>query len=366
MNLPLAPLIAAVAGGGAALGVAMIPVPALEALVMDSGLPAILAAAEPPLGTTARLAVALGTGAFVGAFMWLSAFILLGSRGLTIGEAEDVALDPEEVPLPVLRRADAHPDAPPRPPLLATRDLGRPFLEIRAAVPAPAEPEDEHIDFDAIFPPRAITPPKAPEPVVQAPGPAAAAPVPPPVMATAPAPVIAAPEVSEVYATEAPIPAPEPAAAAPEGPESRDIHARGFQPLAEQDLPADFDQPLSAFDPQAIPAVPKPAPVPLAPLRRTPRPSIFDESERFEIFELTPAVRRHVPEPAAEAPMPPLPRERIARPETDASIHALLERLERGVADKGLAPAAQPQPKQQERGLEEALVTLRNLARRTA
>ena len=98
MNLPLAPLIAAVAGGGAALGVAMIPVPALEALVMDSGLPAILAAAEPPLGTTARLAVALGTGAFVGAFMWLSAFILLGSRGLTIGEAEDVALDPEEVP----------------------------------------------------------------------------------------------------------------------------------------------------------------------------------------------------------------------------------------------------------------------------
>lgn len=344
MNLPLAPLIAAVAGGLAALGVAMIPVPALEALVMDSGLPSILAAAEPPLGTTARLAVALGTGAFVGAFMWLSAFILLGSRGLTIGEAEDVALDPEEVPLPVLRRADAHPDAPPRPPLLATRDLGRPFLEIRAAVPAPAEPEDEHIDFDAIFPPRAITPPKAPEPVVQAPGPAAAAPVPPPVMATAPAPVIAAPE----------------------GPESRDIHARGFQPLAEQDLPADFDQPLSAFDPQAIPAVPKPAPVPLAPLRRTPRPSIFDESERFEIFELTPAVRRHVPEPPAEAPMPPLPRERIARPETDASIHALLERLERGVADKGLAPAAQPQPKQQERGLEEALVTLRNLARRTA
>ena len=39
MNLPLAPLIAAVAGGLAALGVAMIPVPALEALVMDSGLP---------------------------------------------------------------------------------------------------------------------------------------------------------------------------------------------------------------------------------------------------------------------------------------------------------------------------------------
>ena len=366
MNLPLAPLIAAVAGGLAALGVAMIPVPALEALVMDSGLPSILAAAEPPLGATARLAVALGTGAFVGAFMWLSAFILLGSRGLTIGEAEDIALDPEEVPLPVLRRADAHPDAPPRPPLLATRDLGRPFLEIRAATPAPPAPapEDEHIDFDAIFPPRAITPPKAPEPVAQAPEPVV---VPlAPVAVAAPEPAIAVPEVSEAYPEQAAIAAPEPIAEAPEGRESRDVHARARQPLAEQELPVDFDQPLSAFDPQAIPAVPKPAPVPLAPLRRAPRPSIFDESERFEIFELTPAVRRHVPEPAAEAPVLPPRGERIVRPETDASIHALLERLERGVADKGLAPATPPTSKQHERGLEEALVTLRNLARRTA
>ncbi|MDF2386404.1 hypothetical protein JMG10_33370 [Nostoc ellipsosporum NOK] len=361
MNLPLAPLIAAVAGGLAALGVAMIPVPALEALVMDSGLPSILAAAEPPLGTTARLAVALGTGAFVGAFMWLSAFILLGSRGLTIGEAEDIALDPEEVPLPVLRRADAHPDAPPRPPLLATRDLGRPFLEIHAATPAPPAPapEDEHIDFDAIFPPRAITPPK--EPVAPAP-----APVVVPVAAAAPEPVITVPEVSEVHPMQATIPAPEPIVETPEGHEGRDVHARARQPLAEQELPADFDQPLSAFDPQAIPAVPKPAPVPLAPLRRSPRPSIFEESERFEIFELTPAVRRHVPEPAAEVPVLPPRGERIVRPETDASIHALLERLERGVADKGLAPATPPTPKQHERGLEEALVTLRNLARRTA
>ncbi|WP_294127448.1 hypothetical protein [Sphingomonas sp.] len=367
MNLPLAPLIAAVAGGLAALGVAMIPVPALEALVMDSGLPSILAGAEPPLGATARLAVALGTGVFVGAFMWLSAFILLGSRGLTIGEVEDIAADSEAVPLPVLRRADAHPDAPPRPPLLATRDLGRPFLEIRAAAPAPVEPEDEHIDFDAIFPPRAITPPKAPEPAAPEPAPEPAAELPEPVAAAEPEPAVEAPEVSEVYPMEAPISASEPVAEAPEHHESHDMHARARQPFAEQTLPTDFDQPLSAFDPQAIPAVPKPAPVPLAPLRRTPRPSIFDESERFEIFELTPAVRRHVPEElAAEAPVLPPRRERIVRPETDASIHALLDRLERGVADKGLASAAPPQPKQHERGLEEALVTLRNLARRTA
>jgi hypothetical protein len=326
MNLPLAPLIALVAGGLAALGVAMIPVPALESLVMDSGLPSVLAMAEPPLGLTARLAVALGSGAFVGAFMWLSAFILLGSRGLTIGgDAEPV--DAREVAVPVLRRADAHPDAPPRPPLLATRDLGRPFLEVRAAAP---EVEDEKVDFDAIFPPRPITPTPA-EPVAEA--------------------------------VEAPIvQAPEPVAEAPESHESHDTHALAREALAEQDLPIDFDQPLSAFDPQAIPAVPKPAPVPLAPLRRQPRPSIFDETERFEVFELTPPVRAHVPPPAAPAAAP---RERIVRPETDASIHALLDRLERGAADKGLTTPPH-QAKAQERGLEEALVTLRNLARRTA
>ena len=365
MNLPLAPLIALVAGGLAALGVAMIPVPALEALVMDSGLPSVLAMAEPPLGTTARLAVALGAGAFVGAFMWLSAFILLGSRGLTIGESAEVESDPEQVPLPVLRRADAHPDAPPRPPLLATRDLGRPFLEVRAAVPV-AEPEaEERIDFDAIFPPRPISPPKAVEPgVVETPEPVIALPA-PVVIATAPEPVVEAPEVSEVYTTPPPIPAPEPVVEALESHKSHDIHARETLPPVEQELPVDFDQPLSAFDPQAIPAVPKSAPVPLAPLRRQPRPSIFDESERFEIFELTPPPRRHVPEPLVEAPVAP-PRERIVRPETDASVHALLERLERGVADKQIAATSRSAARAHERGLEEALVTLRNLARRTA
>jgi hypothetical protein len=331
MNLPLAPLIALVAGGFAALGVAMIPVPALEALVMDSGLPSILSMAEPPLGMTARIAVALGSGAFVGAFMWLSAFILLGSRGLTIGgDAEPV--DPEEVAVPVLRRADAHPDAPPRPPLLATRDLGKPFLEVRASAPAAA---DEKVDFDAIFPPRPMSAPATPEPVAE--------------------PVAEAPKVHEVHANDAF----EPVVEAPESHQSHDIHAREAQPLAEQELPTDFDQPLSAFDPQAIPEMPKPAPVPLAPLRRQPRPSIFDESERFEIFELTPPVRAQMPAAVAEQP-----RARMVRPDTDASVHALLDRLERGVADKGLTPTRQP--KAAERGLEEALVTLRNLARRTA
>ena len=37
------------------------------------------------------------------------------------------------------RRADAHPDAPPRPPIIASRDLGEPFMEV--AAPTAAEPD---------------------------------------------------------------------------------------------------------------------------------------------------------------------------------------------------------------------------------
>jgi hypothetical protein len=42
------------------------------------------------------------------------------------------------------RRADAHPDAPPREPIIASRDLGEPFMEVGA--PAGAEPAAEHED----------------------------------------------------------------------------------------------------------------------------------------------------------------------------------------------------------------------------
>ena len=89
----------------------------------------------------------------------------------------------------------------------------------------------------------------------------------------------------------------------------------------------------------------------------------LDETERFEVFELTPPVRPK-PEPAPAMRMP-APAEPIVRPETDASVHALLERLERGVVRKGLATGMErAHPRDAERGLEDALVTLRNLARR--
>jgi hypothetical protein len=126
----------------------------------------------------------------------------------------------------------------------------------------------------------------------------------------------------------------------------------------------DLEQPLAAFDPEAIPDVPMPPPVTLPPLRRVSRPQVFDTSERFETFELTPI--RRTPPPPSLAPAPRVVEEAITRPETEATIHALLDRLEKGVVKRGIAsaPEAPQRPRDAERGLEEALVTLRNLARR--
>lgn len=297
MNVPLAPLAAAALGAAAAAVCALLPTPVLEGLVMDSGLPAVLAAAEPPLGFTARMGFAAGAGGLVAVFSWLVLFLVLGTRGLTIGRAKEV--DADAVPTPVLRRADAHPDAPPRPPLLATRDLGTPFLEVTAKAPEP-EPEVEECEAVAFEPEPEVDP--EPEPII---------------------------------------------AHVPD----------------EQDLPMDLEQPLAAFDPEAIPQVPMPPPVTLPPLRRVARPAVFDTSERFETFELTPI--RRTPPPPRLTPAPRHREEAITRPETEATIHALLDRLEKGVVKRGIATGRDaPKPRESERGLEEALVTLRNLARR--
>lgn len=289
MNLPIAPLAAILLGAVAAFGVAAMPVNGLESLVMDSGLPSVLPAAEPPLGLTARAVAALATGGFAALFTWLAAFILVGTRGVTLGRASEVSgpFD-EDLPMPVLRRADAHPDAPPRPPLLATRDLGKPFLDVRAeeAVEKAAQPE------------KVVTPePQPPEPRP---------------------------------AIEEPI---------------------------ERALPRDLEQPLAAFDPAAILPVPMPPPIKLPPVRRAPQPPVFAPNERFETFELRPPVEKPAP-----APRPAPPAEPIARPETEASVLALLDRLEKGVVRRSLARKTAT-PKQIERGLEDALATLRNMAR---
>jgi hypothetical protein len=96
-------------------------------LIVQSRLPDFLAAATPPLGMKARAAV-IAAGAL----------LAFGAVALLLGALDRVPARPRRKPepeaeaeAPRLRRADAHPDAPSRRPLLAGRDLGG-FLEPEA------------------------------------------------------------------------------------------------------------------------------------------------------------------------------------------------------------------------------------------
>lgn len=276
-------LVAACLAGAFSL---FLPADLLERIVSASGLPAVLPAAEPPLGYTARLALAVTLAAGIGGIAWIAAVLTLGDWALRplgaapsrvglrpVGSAPEARPAPRRAAAPApslvtriarligigrhpatfapdflttpdaarnpapppVRRADAHPDAPARAPLLATRDLGAPFDEDAAERPV------------------------------------------------APAP---APRVEK-------------------------------RPPVEQPLPHDLDTPLAAIDPSAIPdvaATPPPPVQPLAPKLR-PAPKLA-AGERLEVFELaTP----------------------IATSGTDATIQALLARLEQGVARRAEA-----------------------------
>lgn len=162
-RLPPPPVLAAGAGGLVALVFLLLPGALLERIVTSSGIAAVVAAAEPPLGLTARVALALLVGGGVAAFAWIALSTVADAK---LAEARPGGL---------FGRGDSHPDAPPRPPLFATRDLGTPFLDVKApAEPAPrrdAEVErDLPVDLDqpmAAFDPAALldVPLASPEPV---------------------------------------------------------------------------------------------------------------------------------------------------------------------------------------------------------
>jgi hypothetical protein len=132
----LDPLMAGFAGGAAAFIIYAMPQPRFDDVVALSGLPAILSAAQPPLGTTARVAVmiAAGLAAFVIVWFILRALGKPGARAKRRAELEELEMAP-----PRLRRADMHPDAPSRRPILAGVDLGRPFDDL----PTDRDPGDE-------------------------------------------------------------------------------------------------------------------------------------------------------------------------------------------------------------------------------
>lgn len=113
--------VAALAGLAVAFAAFTIPGDLLAELIGVSGLPELLPAAQPPLGTTARIALAVGGSltVFGLAFLllrWLDRFAVQAPARRKPAEEES----------PRLRRRDLHPDAPVCRPISATREFGEP------------------------------------------------------------------------------------------------------------------------------------------------------------------------------------------------------------------------------------------------
>jgi hypothetical protein len=173
LDLPVAGL----AGIAVAVVAFAMPGDILDELVGATGLPSVLAAAQAPLGFTARAILGLGGGlaAFALVFMLLR---LLDRSGFEPGATveprpgvqpgESFAAEPEA--LPRLRRRDLHPDAPARRPISATRDLGEPApppdpLWLQQASPIEAQ-EPAEVPIAAISEPQP-QPQSQPEPEPQ-------------------------------------------------------------------------------------------------------------------------------------------------------------------------------------------------------
>jgi len=186
-RLPIAA--AAAAGLLVAALAALLPGDVLESVVALTGVDALVPVAAPPLGATARGVLALGGGLVAAAVAWAILFLLVGPGGLFARAASDVGRPP------AMRRADAHPDAPPRRPVSAA-DLGPPPPPVADPAAAPAQ-QDLPRDLDqplAAFDAAAIPDvPRAPTPAL----PSLAAP--PALPSLAPPPALAIGERIETF-----------------------------------------------------------------------------------------------------------------------------------------------------------------------
>lgn len=154
---PLELGMAAFAAGAVAFATWAMPASLFGELIGASGLANFVAAAQPPLGDTARLA-AIGAGALLTfAAVWLLLRVLDGRSRPSAAPlvAEDDKDEDERFALPRVRRHDAHPDAPVRRPLFAGRDLGEPEeppapeAAFEAAAPEPHPVPDWLVSADA-------------------------------------------------------------------------------------------------------------------------------------------------------------------------------------------------------------------------
>lgn len=118
---------AAFAGTAAGFVIFAMPNWQFDRVVELSGLPLVLSAAQPPLGITARIAAVAAAVTGTWALVWLVLRALSKQPVEPRRRAQPVEI---EVAPPRLRRADAHPDAPSRRPILAGLELGRPLNDL--------------------------------------------------------------------------------------------------------------------------------------------------------------------------------------------------------------------------------------------
>lgn len=149
----LVPIFAAVIGTLAAVFVAVLPEWRLVILVEALRLPSVLSAAAPPLGATARTLLAVVAGGLVG-----------GAAYGALRLALRLVPGPREAGVPVLRRADAHPDHPARRPIRAMEDLGTPLPD---GEPRPRRPILVGREHGQPMPMRAAADAPIPAPIVE-------------------------------------------------------------------------------------------------------------------------------------------------------------------------------------------------------
>lgn len=321
LDLPVAGLSAL----AAAFAAFAIPQEILSRAVVATGLPSILSAAQPPLGLTARVALAIG-GALLVFGIVLLALRLLDRSGL--GASEEQADETRSGPR--VRRRDGHPDAPTPRPISAARDLGEPAppRAPRAEVPLWLD------EAEPVAQPFGV----APEPVAE--------PEPEPVPESEP--------VAEAEPWRAPepqvFPEPTPAPVIAHDPEPwPDLEAE-FELTPEAALPSlpepePEPQPVAAAAPAPVP-VPVPAPQPEMPT------SIAGLMERLEqglarrrtiepepapapaLAPAAPDVFPDVPEVAEipAAPEPPQVFPEAPEPEAPAPFEAADDRLQSAIA----------------------------------
>ncbi|MEN2746936.1 hypothetical protein [Sphingomonas sp. T9W2] len=317
------PIVAIFTALTVALVIALLPVWRIEAAVEASGLPALLPAAAPPLGMTARIMLMLAAATLIAGPLWIGLWLLLPAKRRRRAAGAE----------PSVRRADAHPDAPPRPPVRAARDLGKPFLD-------PLDPVETEMDLPrdlnvpmAIFDPAAVPPvPAAPAQAVR------------PLFRPTPAPVDEPTVAPDAFFAppeqEAPVP-PTPV----EPPLAEASTREEAEPLFVPEPPVVLET-ATTSDPDEV------------------SPFVADVPAEPELVDVTPPPAAAPPVAEAPAAHPDIaPAEPAIEPAPLPSLDALLDRLDEGLQRRRTAEIErQEAAKAQSTGLASALGALRRMA----